>query len=71
MISILLIPICLCFTFGRNIKNKNQGIAIFMSMFIVLVIALGSLAVCEQNATPQLSQSDIDMTTIEQSGENM
>jgi len=71
MISILLIPASLCFTFGRNVKNKKQGIAIFMAMFIVLVIALGSLAVCEQNATPQLSQSGIDMTTIEQSGGNM
>lgn len=71
MISILLIPASLCFTFGRNVKNKNQGIAIFMAMFIVLVIALGALAVCEQNATPQLSQSGIDMTTIEQSGGNM
>ena len=71
MISILLIPASLCFTFGRNVKNKKQGIAIFMAMFIVLAIALGALAVCEQNATPQLSQSGIDMTTIEQSGGNM
>jgi len=72
MISILLIPAALCFTFGRNVKNKKQGIAIFMAMFIVLVIALGAVAVSEQNATPQLLQnSDVDITTIEQSGGNM
>ena len=29
MLSILLIPAALCFTFGRSIKNKKQGIAIF------------------------------------------
>lgn len=72
MISILLIPAALCFTFGRNAKNKKQGIAIFMAMFIVLIIALGSVAVCEQNATPQLSQNGVvDMTTVDQSGGNM
>lgn len=72
MISILIIPAALCFTFGRNVKNKKQGIAIFMTMFIVLVIALGAIAVCEQNATPQLSQSGrVDITTIDQSGGNM
>lgn len=72
MISILLIPAALCFTFGKNVKNKKQGIAIFMAMFIVLVISLGCVAVCEQNATPQLTQNGIvDISTIDQSGGNM
>ena len=43
MISLLLIPAALCFTFGRNVKNKKQGIAIFMAMFICLVLALGAV----------------------------
>ena len=34
MISLLLIPAGLCFTFGRSIKNRKQGVAIFMAMFI-------------------------------------
>lgn len=72
MISLLLIPAALCFSFGRNVKNKKQGIAIFMAMFIVLVIALTTVAVCEQNATPQLAQNSVvDITTIDQSGGNM
>lgn len=72
MISLLLIPAALCFTFGKNVKNKKQGIAIFMAMFIVLVIALTTVAVCEQNATPQLAQNGVvDITTIDQSGGNM
>ncbi len=45
MISLLLIPVALCFTFGRNVKDKRQGRAIFLAMFIVLVIALAVVAV--------------------------
>lgn len=72
MLSILIIPVALCFTFGRNIKDKRQGRAIFISMFIVLVIALSVIAVNEANATPQLSQNGaVDISTINQAGGNM
>ena len=57
MISLLLIPAALCFTFGRNIKDKRQGIAIFLAMFILLVIALGVIGASEQAGTPQLAQN--------------
>ena len=73
MISLLLIPAALCFSFGRNVKNKKQGIALFMAMFIMLVIALAGVAVCEQQATPQLAQDgavNISLTDT-QSGGNM
>lgn len=55
MLSLLLIPVALCFTFGRNVKNKRQGIAIFSAMLILLVLALSGVAISEQNATPQLT----------------
>ena len=72
MISILLIPAALCFTFGKAVKNKKQGIAIFMAMFICLVIALGTIAVNEQLATPQLAQNGaVDISMIDQAGGNM
>ncbi|MEG1575384.1 MAG: potassium-transporting ATPase subunit KdpA [Clostridium sp.] len=72
MISLLLIPAALCFTFGRNVKNKKQGIAIFMAMFICLVFALSIIAVNEQMATPQLAQKGaVDITTAMQAGGNM
>lgn len=72
MISLLLIPAALCFTFGRSVQNKKQGIAIFLSMFLVLVIALASVAVCEQLATPQLAQNGaVDVGTVQQAGGNM
>ncbi len=72
MISLLLIPVALCFTFGTMIKNKKQGIAIFSAMAICLVIALGTIAVSEQYATPQLAQGgNVDISMVDQSGGNM
>ena len=71
MLSILLIPAALCFTFGKAVKNKKQGIAIFMAMFICLALALGTIAVSEQVATPQLAQDGVNMSMIDQAGGNM
>ena len=71
MLSILLIPAALCFTFGRAVKNKKQGIAIFMAMFICLVLALGTIAVSEQAATPQLAQDGVNISMSGQAGGNM
>lgn len=72
MLSILLIPAALCFTFGASVKNKKQGIAIFMAMFICLVIALGTIAVNEQMAAPQLAQNgEVNISALDQAGGNM
>ncbi len=72
MISILLIPAALCFTFGRNVKDKKQGIAIFSAMFIMLVIALSVIAVNEHAATPQLAQEGaVNILAENQAGGNM
>ena len=72
MISLLLIPAALCFTFGSAVKNKKQGIAIFMAMFICLVLALGTVAVSEQLATPQLAQDgSVNISMTDQAGGNM
>lgn len=72
MTSILLIPAALCFAFGLMIKNKKQGMAIFSAMAICLVLAMGSIAVSEQYATPQLAQNgNVDIGMVEQPGGNM
>ena len=72
MISILLIPAALCFTFGSAVKNKKQGIAIFAAMFICLCIALGCIAASEQSGTAQLAQDGtVNMSVIGQAGGNM
>lgn len=72
LISILLIPAALCFTFGRNVKDKRQGRAIFLAMSIMLIVGLGIIGVNEQNATPQLAMSgQVNLSTVDQPGGNM
>ena len=72
LLSILLIPVALCFTFGRNIKDKRQGRAIFFAMLLMLVIALACTAIPEQTATPQLAQNGaVDVSMVNQAGGNM
>lgn len=72
MIALLLLPAACCFTFGREIKDKRQGRAIFAAMLIMLVVALSIVAIQEQVATPQLAQNGaVDITTSDQPGGNM
>lgn len=72
MISLLLIPAALCFTFGKMIKDRKQGTAIFLAMFIMLAAALSVIALNEHAATPQLEQSGtVDVSMINQAGGNM
>lgn len=56
MLALLLIPVGCCFAFGYGVKDKKQGVAIFLAMFIMLVIALGCCAMFEHAGTPQLEQ---------------
>ena len=76
MLSLLLIPAGLCFTFGRQIGDMRQGAAIFLAMTLLLAAAMGFTAWAEQNATPQLAQAgqtDIAARTspLAQAGGNM
>lgn len=72
MISILLIPAALCFTFGAAVKNRKQGIAIFMAMFLCLCTALVCIAVSEQTGTAQLTQDGaVNISMENQAGGNM
>lgn len=72
MISILLIPVALCFTFGASIGNKKQGYAIFAAMFLCMVVALIAVTVSEQKADTMLSQNtSVDSSSLHQAGGNM
>lgn len=71
-LSILLIPAALCFAFGRSIKDKRQGRAIFLAMLILLAAALAAIAVSEQAGTPQLAQNGaVNLSALGQAGGNM
>ena len=72
MISLLLIPAALCFTFGREVKDKKQGIAIFAAMFLLLTAALVVTAVSEQSAPTVLTENKaVDTSANGQAGGNM
>ncbi len=47
MLSILLIPMALCFTFGRVIGNRKQGITLFIAMLLVLMASLAMMVIFE------------------------
>ncbi|MGL4547972.1 potassium-transporting ATPase subunit KdpA, partial [Eubacterium aggregans] len=50
----------------------KQGRSIFAAMFILLMVALASIAVSEQTATPQLSAGGaVNLTVADQAGGNM
>ncbi len=59
MLSLLLIPAGLCFTFGRAVGDNRQGVAVFLAMFLMLTASLGVVAWQEQAATPQLHQAGL------------
>lgn len=72
MLSILLIPVALCFSFGREVKNKKQGIAIFLAMFILLAVSLTGVAISEQIAPTVLTEHEyVDTSMNSQAGGNM
>lgn len=72
MTSILLIPASLCFAFGREVKDRKQGNAIFAAMGILLVAALAVIAVNEQMVPAALTGNEaVDVSAIGQAGGNM
>ena len=46
-ISIILIPVALCFTFGKAVKDSKQGRAVFVAMTVIFVICLAVCTVSE------------------------
>jgi K+-transporting ATPase ATPase A chain len=52
MLSILLIPAALCFTFGRFVGDMRQGAAIFAAMTVIFVALLALCVGAEQSGNP-------------------
>lgn len=71
MLSLLLIPAALCFSFGRSIHDKKQGLAIFTAMFLLLAAAVAFTGMSEQAATPELAQPGVNVAMEKQAGGNM
>jgi potassium-transporting ATPase potassium-binding subunit len=60
LVSILIIPAALCFTFGRMIGDKRQGIAIFCAMTLVFVPLTAACIGLEQAGNPHLIAAGAD-----------
>ncbi len=72
MLSILLIPAALCFTFGGMVGRQRQGYALLAVMVIIFVAFLGTAVYAEQQGNPRLAALEVDQTaSATQPGGNM
>ena len=72
LLSILLIPAALCFTFGKMIGDTRKGWALLATMTIIFVINAGDNLWAEQGGNPALARLNVDQTAGDfQSGGNM
>jgi K+-transporting ATPase ATPase A chain len=72
MISILLIPAALCWTFGDMVGDRRQGLALLAAMSLIfLPLVIGTIW-AEQAGVPQYAKLGIDdQVSVGQSGGNM
>jgi K+-transporting ATPase ATPase A chain len=72
VLSILLIPAALCFTFGAMVKDRRQGWVVFAAMLVIILPLLAACLAFEQAGNPVLTQLGADQTASAwQSGGNM
>ncbi len=72
MLSILLIPAALCYTFGKMIGDTRQGWALLAAMTAIFVVLVGVAVWAEQNGNPALTTLGVDQSVTEfQPGGNM
>jgi K+-transporting ATPase ATPase A chain len=72
ILAILLIPVSLCYTFGKMIGSARKGIAILIAMTLIFVPLLGIAVWSEVNGNPAFTPMGIDQVpTAIQPGGNM
>ena len=60
MLSILLIPAALCYTFGRIVGDTRQGWAILAAMTIIFVVLLAGTVWAENTGNPAIASLGVD-----------
>jgi K+-transporting ATPase ATPase A chain len=72
MLALLLIPASLCYTFGAMVKDRRQGWAVLIAMFIIFVPFMLLCVSAEQAGNSALTQMGINQTAAANySGGNM
>ncbi len=72
LLSILIIPAALCFTFGRFVGDMRQGGAILAAMTIVFTALLAVTAIAEQSGNPLFERLNLATQASDvQAGGNM
>jgi K+-transporting ATPase ATPase A chain len=62
MLSILLIPAALCYTFGRMVGDTRQGWAVLAAMTAIFVVMLALCVWAEYAGNPRLTPLGVDQT---------
>jgi K+-transporting ATPase ATPase A chain len=62
MLAILLIPAALCFTFGRMVGDKRQGLAVFAAMAVLFMLLTVPAMWAEQQGNPQFTALGVEQS---------
>ncbi len=60
VLSILLIPAALCYTFGKMVGDTRQGWAVLAAMTILFVVLMAGVYVAEANGNPAFARLGVD-----------
>lgn len=72
VISILLIPAALCYTFGSMAGDRRQGWALYLAMTVIFVPCLVVGVMSEQTGNPVFQSAGVDQSYgVDQNGGNM
>jgi K+-transporting ATPase ATPase A chain len=72
MLSIILIPAALCYTFGKMVGDTRQGWAILVAMLVLEVLFITASYAAESAGNPNLTPLGVDQTSTNlQPGGNM
>lgn len=71
VLSILLIPAALCYTFGRMVDDTRQGWAVFAAMMIILLPLTFGVFGAEQSGNPRLETLGVDQASGNMEGKEV
>lgn len=71
LLSILIIPGALCFTFGRSIGRQGEGWVLYSAMMITFLLFVTAGYIFERGGNPALPETVDQLTSSENPGGNM